>query len=231
MNEFKVINNLNRSGLNEGRTHGMGFAFAKREGDVITTIMPISTCKDYLNDVIYSEHTGHPYHVHGLATEKRDIFKDGFGYLVMSILDERYSSSGYKFKEEVEMLEKEWMNAQKALLDIECSIDSGDVFTEHTQIFKVGDNLFVVKVPCFWCQYTYLISLYTLILRNIFRWDGEGDPIEFLAKVDGEDTYTMAVALPKLKRIMQGELPEQNMAKLSPHNMGIFAFQFPPMKP
>jgi len=43
-----------RNNLAEGRNFGMGFGFLKKLSNTkYKTIMPISPCKDYINDVLY----------------------------------------------------------------------------------------------------------------------------------------------------------------------------------
>ena len=72
---LKIIDKQNRGKLNEGRNYQMGFAFCKKVSNkVLETIQPISPCKDYLNDVVYSERTGKNVSAYGLNTSKLGLF-------------------------------------------------------------------------------------------------------------------------------------------------------------
>ena len=66
-----------RNVLIEGRSSGMGFAMLKKDKTNYETVNPLSPCKDYLNEVVFTENTGYPTKAHGLDyKEKLDIFKD-----------------------------------------------------------------------------------------------------------------------------------------------------------
>src|SRR5687768_15710647 len=78
-----LVDKQDRSVLCEGRNYGIGFAFCKRTGDVLETVQPVSPCKDYLNDVVYSEHSGQPFSAWGLRTSKKNIFYADEGAYVL----------------------------------------------------------------------------------------------------------------------------------------------------
>ena len=85
----KLIDKQNRRTLGEGRNYGMGMACLKKDGDNFETVCPITACKDFISDVIYSELTGKPYYAYGLSTSKKDIFdyKNDEAYFVFAILN------------------------------------------------------------------------------------------------------------------------------------------------
>lgn len=228
--KYKISEPLPRSVLWEGRSQGMGFAFCKRAGEMLFTVQPVSPCKDYLNDVLYSEHTGKPYIACGLVTKKEDIFTYGKGYILFYICGAGASrNSEYpEMKKDIEALREGHRNIELGINMIENRLR---LQTERTSIFSHGPNHYVAEVPLFWCQYTYLISLWSLMVRNLFRWDANGtlDPIAFLeSKCDPMDMYNMKTALEKLKRMIDGEIPVQDWDKTpSPHGMGIVVFEFP----
>ena len=53
-----ITENYKRKELGEGRDHGLGFAFLKKnKKDDYETRNAFTACKDYLNDLIYVENT------------------------------------------------------------------------------------------------------------------------------------------------------------------------------
>src|SRR5665647_1670734 len=112
--KYKLIDKGGRSVLNEGRSVGLGYGFCKREGDTFTTAMPITACKDYLNDQVYSEVTGIPARNYGFSSVRQDIFADGWGYLAMSVLPRKGSGNPPEAKH-VKLLEDNYLQMQDCL--------------------------------------------------------------------------------------------------------------------
>ncbi|MBE9490690.1 MAG: hypothetical protein IMY67_10385, partial [Bacteroidetes bacterium] len=55
---MKITNKFKRKSLGEGRDFGLGFAFVeKEEKQIFKTKQAFTACKDYLNDVVFSEHS------------------------------------------------------------------------------------------------------------------------------------------------------------------------------
>jgi hypothetical protein len=223
---MKLIDNKPRSVLSEGRNKGMGFALCKRDGDTYTTVQPVSPCKDYLNDVVYSERTGKPYQAWGLKTKKEDIFSGDRGYMVISICGEgasrprpygEFESDKKRLNDGLGLIQG-FINSIEKLLKIE----------NLTVMTKIEDNLVMVDFPLFWSEGTYLISLFSLLLRIAIKYN-KGDPLEFMSKVNDEDSYMAANALAKLKRMIGGCVPKQDLSKLTSgvHDLGIYSFNFP----
>lgn len=222
---FVLVDKQDRNKLGEGRTNGMGFALAKRNGNEIELVQPVSPCKDYLNDVIYSEATGKPFLAYGLATEKRGIFEGGNAYLVMSILNTKHSSTPYPFMErDIAALENNFQNQQLLINWFEEKFG----VAERTKIIKLQNNKFLAICPLFWTDATYKISLLSLLLRNAIFYKG-GDPMEFLrnTKEDAQDVYSIKGALDKIALMLGGFIPKQDLSTLkSVHNTGICGFKF-----
>lgn len=222
-NPFILIDNCNRGVLNEGRNYGLSCAFTKRDGSQLTTIQPLSSCLDYLNDVLYTEHTGKDFSACGLNTSKKNIF-DPNGYLVFGILP---YSSGIRYS-----------NQDRDTLALQTTGDSGllenfinqwEILLKvegRTKIVKLEENRYLSIVPPFWCQYSYLISLYAKLLRNGIFYK-EGDVFEFLkaTRMDNDDANTMAYYFPKIERLIKGERPVQNWGSFH-HSMGLSGFKF-----
>ncbi len=230
---FKLIDKQKRAVLGEGRNRGVGYAFAKRTGDTLTTVCPISPCKDYLNDQLFSEATGKPYNACGLSTTKQDIF-DTHAYLIASICKQgcRELKEYPEYKADLAALEANHPAMQKAInwLEDQLKIDG------RTSIEQIAANQYVIVTPLYWTQYTYLISLYTLVIRAALYWDGKGDPETYLtSSLKDNDAYTIKQAWPKVKRMIAGELPKQDFNDPAMnrwpgqwHGAGICFWAFPP---
>jgi hypothetical protein len=239
---IKIINNQDRNILSEGRSNNMGFAFCNNtNGDDYETIQPISPCKDYLNDVIYNERTGLSISAHGLhLKDKQGLFDNTkWAYLAIAICPYKYKHSYNEkgFIDEKENLSKYhkhleyFINYFEELLNIDIK--------SNTIISEVEDNLYLVEVPLIWTESTYMISLYSLLLRAGQTYnDTSVDPFKFLEdnKCYQPDISLIRNSLPKLKDIIKyGPLP-QDFSTLkgdtSTHNLGIVSYKldYPSLK-
>lgn len=222
----KIIDKQNRSILGEGRSYQMGFAFLKKEKDgVFKTVQPISPCKDYLNDVVYSEKTGKPVSAYGLHYEKQDIYDADRAYMVIRIM-ENFSGSKYSnFDKDTQNLKDNYKTLQNFINHFEAQLGA-----EPSEIIDTEENgRFFISLPLLWCETTYLISLYSLLLRVGQFFKGDKSPEEYIAKFTEfqPDTYLLSSAKPKLEKILKSTTFEQNMDKFyggtDVHNHGIVA--------
>ena len=119
--KLKFVNKHDRSVCSEGRIQGVSFAFCTLKDGVLETIMPISACKDYLNDVIYAEETGRSFESYRVNFKKLNLFDEGWGHLVMTVLKAgRGTNIEYgSWKKEVAMLDGNYFNLQAAINSIE----------------------------------------------------------------------------------------------------------------
>lgn len=217
-----LIDKQNRKALSEGRNSGIGFGFGKRDGDTVTTVMPVSCCKDFLSDQVYSEATGKPYSAHGFNSKKQDLFTGPMAYMALGILPQ--NNGTYQ--------RKDHKNLEAALMSPETGLES---FLSHfeekfgvtpTKFEKVAENRMVAVFSTWWCMATYRISLWSLLVRVGLKFK-EGDPMAFLAKVSDDDAYMVKAAIPKIERLAKGDHPIQDFTRnISWHNEGIVAFQF-----
>lgn len=198
---IKLINNQNRKVLGEGKRSGIGFAFVKNtEKDVFETVMPISPCKDYLNDVVFSEMTGKPCSAYGFKYAKTDCFKKSRAYLVAKIC---HHLDGNKYKQydfELEAL-KNYHNLTKFLNIFEEKLGLKTL----TQTTMLEDDTLLFSVPIYWCKSTWLISMYSLLIR-VGRWYKEDeDPIDYLVafKVMMDDKYLLDTAFKNIKTVLE----------------------------
>lgn len=225
---LKIIDKQNRGKLMEGRNYQMGFAFCKKVSNkVFETIQPISPCKDYLNDVVYSERTGNPVSAYGLSTKKIDLFtRKRKAYLAIKIMD-YYGYNGFnKLAQHTENLKNNYANLNKFLNYFEEKLGMS-----KTQVAPADNDSFVLILPIGWTKYNYAISLYSLLARVGQFYDGTTDPITFMEtyKDFPEDSYLVKSIVPKVKKLLDiGKLPEQNLNDLGSgtnvHNAGIAAF-------
>lgn len=212
---------MSRSCLSEGRQHGIGFGFAKKEGDTLTLVQPISPCKDYLNDVVWSEATGKPYQIYGLKTTKQDIFSEGIGWLVFGVCKYKAGADYGSFDKDSAALDANILNIQSAINWFEDKMG-----VQESSVLKLEDNRFVVVAPKFWVESTYRISLYSLIIRAALHFKG-GDILDYLYKLEDADRYIFNGIKPKIESMLAGKIPVQDMSKVtSPHGLGILGFQF-----
>lgn len=180
--------------LIEGRSSGITFGFLNPLGDnKFELIQPLSSCKDYLNDIIFTEHTGKTIKVFGLETVKKyDLFKNERLYLAVSHkkLDEPITK---KFLEGIDTIVKH-------INDIE-----NKYIKELTTYLRVQDNpnIFVFEVPKFWGSTTYLISLYSFIIRTAFLIKNGDSYVEFLKKamLDSNLPYPLSMETSYMPRI------------------------------
>lgn len=230
-----IINNQNRAILSEGRSNNMGFAFCKIvNGDNYETIQPISPCKDYLNDVIFAERTNKSISAYGLKLKNsQGLFEGGkLAYMAIAMCPYKYPNdyNNKGFIEDSAKLAKYhkhleyFINYFEEILGIDAQT--------NTIITEVSDNLYLIELPLIWTESTYMISLYSLLLRAAQNYnDTNINPLEFLEKGDvySPDKSLIVSALPKIKDILQfGPLP-QDFSKLrgdtSTHNLGIVSYK------
>ena len=227
---MKIIDEKDRSVLCEGRNYGLGFAFLKPEEDnTFSTVQPISPCKDYLNDVVYSEASGKPFHAYGLDTVKNNIFTKPAAYMAMSICKKGRSRSTYSnYDEDMELIDGNIDGMLRFINEIDKRMGMAP-----TEIRKIRKNLKVAVFDKRWCEGTYLISLYSLMLRIGLYYKGEQSPIVFMRDIDNEDSMMVNSIKEKLFNLFarNGKLPVQRLAELPSlgihvHNHGIVEANF-----
>lgn len=221
-----------RSVLSEGRNQGIGFAMLKKLSlNNYETVNPISPCKDYLNEVIFTENTGIPTKAYGLVYDKpNDIFKGKKSYLVF--MNQKQMSGNFSV---------EYKTFEAYSKEIDENYKNIELFINNFQI-KLGgflpckirqaeDKKYLVIFDTKWCQSTYSISLFTLLLRVAKSYKGE-DIIKFLTSLSAEniDKSLINTALPKIKVILDNKkLPttpklhvdSAKKGAWTPHNLGI----------
>lgn len=227
MKKYKLIDKQNRAILGEGRNYGCGFALCRKINDfTFETAYPISPCRDYLNDQVWSEVTGKEYNTYGLHSFKQNLFTDTEGCMAFAICKMGPSTlTEYPlFKRDCDTLEKNYLKLQEFINWFETQFK----VEKLTQIIRISENLYVAVGSIFWFTETYKISLYSLLFRTGIFWES-GDKIDFIKKFnfDYPDQALLKSALPKIELMLQGTVPKQDMNNLHhPHNVGICGFKF-----
>jgi len=223
--EMKIINNQNRSVLTEGRNYGLGFAFLKKINDeTFETVQPISPCKDYLNDVVYSEATGRPFAAWGLKTTKQGIFEGDHSYMALAVCKMGRSLQHYDdYDEDLENMKSNRENMEKFMHGIETKLGIG-----KTKLVDVDENLKLAVMDKQWVSATYLISLYALMLRVALQYKG-GGVMTHMREIDSPDRMMLNGIKEKLLILFErkGNLPKQKLENIGGvHDHGIVSANF-----
>jgi len=241
-----LVDKGNRFALSEGVTSGVGFAFCKRDGNVFSTVGPISTCKDYLNEVVYTENTKTPSSAYGYKATYTGCFESDCAHLVIGILGQKnykmnylaggvyeYVSAGPDHKHPT--YDKELDYLKESFKCIELLLNSAEEMLNvagRTKIQKVAnvDNRYIVTMPIFWTKYTYLISLFALIIRIGVTSSYKGGLItDVLTKCRTSDAIYAASAKLKMHKMAKGVFHIQTWTDPSSyyHYKGISWAEFP----
>ena len=103
-------------------------------------VTPISPCKDYLNDVVWSEAVNKSVSIYGLSYEKKDIYDKKYAYIIISILTSKSGTEYPTYKKDVERLEENYKKLESFINYFEENLTEG-IFTEIT---KISDNKFLL---------------------------------------------------------------------------------------
>lgn len=230
---MKLVNKHKRSLLCEGKNVGIGFAFAvQKDENTFETVAPISPCKDYLNDFVYSEITGNPVGIYGCNASKNDIFKDGV-FLAMKVCPHSLGTSYTTYEKDKQDLNKNILGILKFLNKFERFLKFKErseyiKIDEYEDVDKYTEEVYIFKLASNWIKATYLISLCTLLIRTGQTYNGKQNVFEYITSISGD--YTINSVMPKVHRFKNEGIPEQDFDMLKSnsqiHNYGISAFQF-----
>lgn len=159
-----IQNNFDRKILGEGRNYGFGFSFLKKvKENEYETLMPFTACKDYLNDFVYVEITKKPLSkVYGFKHKYTGIFENQeYFYLGITALD---YINGTAWKGKLD-LEDKLNSTFKNLILFLNKLEEFFKLDKFTEFEYLEDNILILKVPIFWSNFNFLISLYTLYIR------------------------------------------------------------------
>lgn len=168
---MEVIDNHNREILGEGRTQGIGFAFGQvtPNKDKFETVMPITSCKDYLNDVVHLEKwpDAQEEEVYGFEYSRNGIFENDNPQMVITVLD-TISNNWDDFKTTYRTMVK---NIDKMLRFVH-SIERKLGF-DLTKMTKCKGK-YVVEMDPRWVSGARMTSCYTLLWRLQLHYKGRG---------------------------------------------------------
>ena len=169
---MKVEIKHTRTGLHEGRIKGLGYGFLRRiDTEHFETASPISTCKDYLNDVVYVEVNNIPNigTIYGFNYQKCGLFDNSdMAYLGGKI---------YNYAEYKTIWDKNLENIQRLVNYIEQSILN---LSQTTSIYPSEDDVTIIELPKFWIQNPWSISFISFLIRAGFNYDGIEDIHSYL---------------------------------------------------
>ena len=234
---MKLIDEQDRSVLSEGRSQQMGFAFCKPvDNETVETAHPISPCKDYCSDVVWTEHVGKHVSCCGLSYDKKGIFDGKVSFLAFKICDSfsfacrKHGNSYPHLDADRKRLRDNYQHVEFLLNDIEKEMGIEPL----TKIYLTDQDAYVSQMSYFWSQYPYLTSLYCLLLRGAQFYDGTTSIQEFLKSLRNPgkmDAYHWNSAAPRLAYLMKvgaANVPVQHMDDKQNgaifHGQGIIGF-------
>jgi hypothetical protein len=227
--KFKLIDHGGRNHLAEGRSCGFGTNFLKKIDDkTYETAYPLTACKDFLAEVVSSEHTGQEWSIYGIHSTKKNIFdfKRHLAYLGFGILPNNSGGKHSTYEKEYKALQTNWKNIEKFLNWFEKKFK----IKGRTKLYEFDtENRYLAVLPIWWTTGTYKIGLYGLLMRMAIFYNGKDDPMEFLNnfKEDSTDVYQYNSVRPKLEKMLAGFIPEQDLNKTGcPHNIGPVSYAF-----
>lgn len=218
---MQFIDNQDRDILCEGRDYGMGFAFCRKDGDIVETVHPISPCKDYLNDVVAAETLDITVEVYGLRYQKLGIFNED-PIIAFKIFN------GYSgFEKDTENLNNNYKNLQLFINRIEEKLGI------PASVIEKVDDCFLITFSKKWLCGIYAISMFSLLLRLGQWYNPEVDVFEYLEKYNyiSDDVYMCSGMLPKLKKFIENRgLKDDDFGKYGGsyniHNNGILSYEY-----
>lgn len=229
---IEIIDKQNREILSEGRNHGLGFAFCKKlSDDSFETVQPISPCKDYLNDVIAAEKLNLTAQACGLTYVPQKLFVENEpAYLAFKIVGYQTKNASlaktYNIAPEEVRLHETYRRIQGILNDIEGQLD----FKTLSRIERCKDGYFLCTVPYEWITSTYMISLYSLIIRTGQYFTPILRPIDLLMTIPSMEGQLWVGARMRLDHILKTKvLPVQNFVGTpgAYHSTGILVLPLP----
>ena len=216
----KIINGgTPRSFLGEGRTHGIGSMFCKKtRTNEYTLLGGITTCKDYLHDILAAERLGVKVNIYGFEYSKQNPFKGKFAYLAIAMLSSNTNSPSSEIKN--------WGKIPEFINYFEKSLKFDDLSSISATIDPL---IYLLRVPIKWIETTYLISFLTLLVRVGYFWAGQQLSVvdyvkgsiskQYINGESGGDIGQLKVVWPKFLVFLDRGLPNENY-KIREYSLG-----------
>lgn len=174
MKQIKILENpFPRRDLGEGRNYGLGFSLVKKVNeDKYIPLIPLTACKDYLNDIAHSEEYNSIHgSIYGFSYEHSNYFENDntHGYLIVSPVHFNGGGEWDDFEYAKSLLFKNKLGLLRVLRYFEDKLN-----IKRTEVFETVDyygvKVLMFKFDRFWMKETILISLYTLLIRYYFNY-------------------------------------------------------------
>lgn len=224
ISEAKFVNRFTRTKLGEGKQYGLGFAFCKKRGGTFTTLHATTTCKDYLNEVVVTENTGLPSAAYGFSwKEKTGIFEKPI-YLAFNCQNTR-EGKGNNYRLGTITLDdyaKE-INIEKILAGLnEIENSYGVKLTtgwkaESKDPLALSDT-YILNIDPMWCTSTYMISLFTLTIRNLVHNETKHPNPDFI--------FENTLVIPQFEE----DIERLKKTKGAVHNSGVYSLKMERLK-
>jgi len=208
-----------RSKLGEGRNYGFGSAICKKINDEhYETLCGITACKDFLHDLLMSEHLDVPVNIYSLKYTKQNAFIGDYTYFAIKMLPSK-SGDDYGMAKEAELLDK---NINNLIIFINHFEEEMKVNGRTSLSLTEDKDVYLLVTPIFWVSTTYLISLYTLLIRIAYRYDGQQNMTDYvkglLANEDAQGDYGNDLGMlkhiyPKYEECTKIGFPKENFKK------------------
>lgn len=164
---------FNRSYLEEGRDYGLGFSLVKKiTSTKYKPLIPLTACKDYLNDICHSEEYNSVHGlIYGFNYEHSNYFEKDKKHGYMLLKDVPYiEGEECEYEEEINSaLMNNYKNLLRVLHYFEDRLEIKR--TEYqTTTDPNGDKVVFLKFDRFWMKETFLMSLYTILIRYYMNY-------------------------------------------------------------
>ena len=170
---------INRAKMIEGRMEGVSFCFLKKTNDgEFRQASPLSSCKDYLNDVVYCEASGKPYTAHGFECKKDGVLDNGVWLYISSLENWKmlfcdpytrtYAKPYKQLSEDIAWITGPGaeiiLGFAKFLTGLVPTLNQDECVLLRPDGKEGGEGV-ILGIPKWWGMATYRISVFALLMR------------------------------------------------------------------
>jgi hypothetical protein len=168
-----------RKGTFEGRNQGIAIGFVDNK---LNTICPITPCKDFLNEVVYSEYTGIQIgSIYGFKHPVSGVFKGKRKINLAAAICKQNKDEPYTQIDKVQI-----KNTVKFINNIETRLN-----IPKTTVRQI-DEFTIFRFSNYWISQVYLISLYGLLIRLGVNYDGTNVLDYYVSKKVPSEDFSLA---------------------------------------
>jgi len=166
--DITFINKKGRKKLAEGRTSGPAFTFCRKYKNKFVAVSAISTCKDYLNDLVHAEkYKLENFGKFGFYHSYKKLFDNKRPILAVSCIGNKYGVDRYPFNVSTSKL-LEFIHSYEEKLGISYKTKLiGQC--EYNPLYLTSDvnkeKAIILKFDKKWVSNSILISCYTYLLK------------------------------------------------------------------